>query len=100
MRLRYRAVVGTALLVASLFVGAAAAELLEGRVPLKAGALGCLGSGAVLFGVDLLIRRFSRERKLWARYFGAEASLSLYGSLPIWILGLTLLVAGLSFPSP
>ncbi|RYZ08603.1 MAG: hypothetical protein EOO73_07045 [Myxococcales bacterium] len=97
---RYRTVTGILLVAAAIGIGVAAAQLLEGRVPMKPGALGCLGAGAVLFGVDLLIRRFSREPRFWFRYFGTRASLSLYGALPIWILGFTLLVAALSFPTP
>lgn len=100
MRPRYRILTGILLLIGSIFAGVGAAALLEGRVPLAPGALGCLGAGAVLLGVDLVIRRFSRARGFWSRYFGAESSVSLHGALPLWLLGFTLLVAALSFPTP
>lgn len=100
MRPRYRVIIGVGLLLGSLLAGAAAVELLEGRMPLKPIAIACLASGALLLGGDLLVRRISGKTSFWARYFGSEASLSLRGVLPLWVIGATLLVAGLSFPSP
>ncbi len=97
---RYRAVIGIGLIVGSICAGAGAVELLDGRVPLKPGAIGCLGSGVTLLSGDLLLRRFSGEKSFLARYLGSAASLSLRRVLPLWVIGLTLLVAGLSFPTP
>lgn len=84
----------------SISAGAAAAKLLDGRMPLTPTALGCLGAGLVLLTGDLLVRRLANAKGFWARYLGREAAWSLRGVLPLWVLGFTLLVAALSFPTP
>jgi hypothetical protein len=100
VRLRYRPLAGVLLLLASVLAGVGAAEALDGRMPLRRAALGCLGAALVLLVGDLLIRRLSDQRRFWARYLGSQAAWSVRGVLPLWLLGVTLLVAALSFPSP
>jgi hypothetical protein len=98
--LRYARLVGIGLILGAFGAAAGAVELLDGRVPLKPGALGCLGAGLLLLVGDLIVRRLAAPRSFWSRYFGSQASWSVRGVLPLWVLGFTLLVAALSFPSP
>lgn len=97
---RYRTVFGVSLLLGAVAAGAVAAEVLYGRMPLQRAALGCLAAGVVLLVGDLAIRRLSARARFWPRYFGRDAAWTLRGVLPMWVLGVTLLVAALSFPSP
>jgi hypothetical protein len=97
---RYARLAGMGLLVGAFCAGAAAAHLLDGRIPLTPAALGCLGAGLVLLVGDLVVRRLAAPRAFWSRYFGSQASWSVRGVVPLWVLGFTLLAAALSFPSP
>jgi hypothetical protein len=97
---RYRRLSGVLLLLGSVLAGAGAVALLSGRMPLVPGALACLGAGSALTAGDLLMRRFSGQARFFSRYLGSKAVWSLRGVLPLWLLGVTLVVAALSFPSP
>ncbi|MDF3069199.1 MAG: hypothetical protein K0R38_4800 [Polyangiaceae bacterium] len=98
--MRYRGLVGLGLTLGALLAGAGAVHFLPGHVPLQPAALACLGAGVILLGGDLSIRRFSGAAGFWSRYFGSQASWSVRRVLPLWVLGLTLLTAALSFPTP
>ena len=96
---RYRILLGIVTLIGPLFLAGAAVDWLEARSSLKPGVIGCFVAGAAMFCGDLAVRRFSGVRGVWARYLGSESAWSLRTIVPIWLIGFTLLVAALSFPS-
>lgn len=96
---RYRMLWGLITLIGPLFLAAAAMQLLEGRSSLKPGVIGTFVAGVTMFCGDIAVRRFSGERRIWARYLGNQSAMSLRGIVPIWLIGFTLLVVALSMPA-
>jgi hypothetical protein len=90
---RHRRVIAILLTLGSLLAGFEAADLLDGHVPLKRGAIGFIATGLVMIAGDLGARRYAGEGGGFARYMGGP---SLRG-LPVFVVGILIVVLAIVF---
>ena len=92
---RYAGILGLLLLLASLFVGFWAAELLDGRVPLRRGVIGLMTTGLTMLGGDVAARKYGGAGRGMDRYRHGP---SLRG-MPVFALGVFLIIVSVLLPS-